>query len=370
MEEKYTSIYLVENCYGDPNKVYVGKEKSHQKGKGRKKNHQKTYGSQTIFTFIDQCLGWDKINWKPLECFYISYFKFLGFDVLNDNEGGGGPSFHTQETCVKMSSVKRPGTSQKLKGRKRPDISHLLLGSSKSEITKLRISEGKKGNMCYNSPQRIEKITTSNKEHYKKGSNRNKIISNKLKGREKNIIKTLYQVNKKGEIIRVFTSRKHFKKELNININKNSKNLNTCKINGDVYYIIYSKDFNKDEFLKIINSPKEKRKSNKNINIENIRKEYIEGKDMNYLSNKYKCCRQYLNNICKDILRTRSEYQKLINRRSNVYDILVEDFIKLYKEGKTLKYITEFFNLKDAGTVKKRLIESGVYINKKFKNDK
>jgi len=91
---------------------------------------------------------------------------------------------------------------------------------------------------------------------------------------------------------------------------------------------------------------------------------------MNYLSNKYKCCRQYLNNICKDILRTRSEYQKLINRRSNVYDILVEDFIKLYKEGKTLKYITEFFNLKDAGTVKKRLIESGVYINKKFKNDK
>ena len=32
-----TYIYLVENCYGDPNKVYIGKTKN-----SRKTQHQKT----------------------------------------------------------------------------------------------------------------------------------------------------------------------------------------------------------------------------------------------------------------------------------------------------------------------------------------
>jgi hypothetical protein len=34
-----TKIYLVENCYGDPNKVYIGKTIN-----SRELNHKKTYG--------------------------------------------------------------------------------------------------------------------------------------------------------------------------------------------------------------------------------------------------------------------------------------------------------------------------------------
>lgn len=56
---KITKIYLVTNCYGDPNKVYVGKEKSPQIGK-RKYSHINTFGNQIKFNYIDEVIGWNK----------------------------------------------------------------------------------------------------------------------------------------------------------------------------------------------------------------------------------------------------------------------------------------------------------------------
>jgi len=97
-----TKIYLVTNCYGDPNKVYIGKEKSHKDLK-RENNHKRKFGKQIEFTFIDQVKGWKKEKWIPIESFYINYFKFLEFEVLNKNNGRGGPSFHTSETRKKLS---------------------------------------------------------------------------------------------------------------------------------------------------------------------------------------------------------------------------------------------------------------------------
>ena len=44
-----TKIYLVENCYGDLNKVYIGKTKN-----SRENNHKNTYGDQIIYTIIDE----------------------------------------------------------------------------------------------------------------------------------------------------------------------------------------------------------------------------------------------------------------------------------------------------------------------------
>lgn len=61
--EKKTKIYLVENCYGDSNKVYIGKEKSH-KSSSRKTEHTKNYGENIIFTYIDEVDGWNKIHIK------------------------------------------------------------------------------------------------------------------------------------------------------------------------------------------------------------------------------------------------------------------------------------------------------------------
>lgn len=92
-------IYLVTNCFGDPNKVYIGKTKN-----SRKTNHKKTYGTQIEYTYIDESSSLDRKDWEPLESFWIEYYKFLGFEVLNKNKGGGGPEKYTEEQKQKMKN--------------------------------------------------------------------------------------------------------------------------------------------------------------------------------------------------------------------------------------------------------------------------
>lgn len=100
-----TNIYLIENCYNDPNKVYIGKTKNN-----RLSNHKKTYGPQIIYNVIDSINSLDKKDWKPLECYWIHQFRQWGFEVLNVNEGGGGPSFQNPESNLKRSlkSIGKP----------------------------------------------------------------------------------------------------------------------------------------------------------------------------------------------------------------------------------------------------------------------
>jgi hypothetical protein len=122
-EIKVTKIYLVSNCYGNLNKVYIGKEKSHQI-KSREYSHRLIFGKQVQFDYIDQCSGWNRNDWQPLETFYIRYFRFLGFEVLNENEGGGGVEFHSEESKQKMRKPKPIGfgigVSIRLKGKAKP----------------------------------------------------------------------------------------------------------------------------------------------------------------------------------------------------------------------------------------------------------
>lgn len=97
-----TKIYLVTNCYNDPNKVYIGKTKN-----SRKSSHKKTYGENINYDYIDEIKSLNKKDWKPIEGFWIQYFKLLGFEVLNRNEdGGGGPSYYSEETKIKMGISK------------------------------------------------------------------------------------------------------------------------------------------------------------------------------------------------------------------------------------------------------------------------
>ena len=104
--EKFTQIYLVTNCYGDPNKVYIGKERSHQYNISKRHyNHKRTFGKHIGFSYIDKIDSWDKNKWCPLESFWISYFKFLGFDVQNKNNGGGGSNVVSEETKLKISNT-------------------------------------------------------------------------------------------------------------------------------------------------------------------------------------------------------------------------------------------------------------------------
>jgi len=101
--KEITKIYLVTNCYGDSNKVYIGKEKLPQNG-SRKNCHIKTYGKQIIFEYIDEIKGWDRQDWEPLECKWIQHYIDLGYEVLNKNKGGGGCQFATEEMKLKISN--------------------------------------------------------------------------------------------------------------------------------------------------------------------------------------------------------------------------------------------------------------------------
>jgi hypothetical protein len=162
---KNTKIYLVTNCYGDPNKVYIGKTKN-----SRKNNHYQTYGKDIVYTYIDEVDSLDRKHWKPLESYWIEQFRQWGFEVMNKNKGGGGLSFLTEEVKIKIGKgnlgKKKPGVtkhlkgksrnsmveetkikiSKALKGKKRPNISESKQGMKLTEDWKYKISESTKGN--------------------------------------------------------------------------------------------------------------------------------------------------------------------------------------------------------------------------------
>ena len=135
-----TKIYLVENCYGDPNKVYIGKTKT-----TREKDHKKTYGDQITYTYIDEINSLNREDWEPLESYWIEQFRQWGFEIQNKNNGGNGPEYQSIITKEKIS----------------------------------RSLQGIKWNI-----NRNQKISNSNKIHYIPGSDRNQKISSALSGRK------------------------------------------------------------------------------------------------------------------------------------------------------------------------------------------
>ena len=124
-----TYIYLVENCYGDPNKVYIGKTMS---PKHRYNGHKRKFGKKIIYTIIDQVCSLDRKDWKPLETYWIQQFKAWGFKTTNVKKiGGSGAECHSDLTKLKISSS--------LKGRKNT-WSKIL-----DKDTKVKISKALKG---------------------------------------------------------------------------------------------------------------------------------------------------------------------------------------------------------------------------------
>jgi hypothetical protein len=129
---KTVKIYLITNCFNDPNKVYIGKTKN-----CRKNDHKITYGNQIEYTIIDEINSLNRKYWEPLESYWIEQFRQWGFELMNiRKKGGSGCDFHTDETRNKMKGIlkptsggkgipkptsggkgiPKPGTSEKLKG--------------------------------------------------------------------------------------------------------------------------------------------------------------------------------------------------------------------------------------------------------------
>jgi len=96
-----TRIYLVTNCYEDPNKIYIGKEK-YPKTTKRLYNHRKRFGKNIYFGYIDEINSLSKLYWEPLETFWIEQFRQWGFDIQNKNNGGGGVITHNEISKQKI----------------------------------------------------------------------------------------------------------------------------------------------------------------------------------------------------------------------------------------------------------------------------
>jgi len=126
-----TYIYLIQNCYDDPNKVYIGKTKS-----SRKNAHKIKFGKNIMYNIIDQINSLDKQHWEPLESYWIEQFRQWGFILINKNKGGGGPITHSERTKEKMRANNQKSEEYKQKLRK-PKGPH-------SEETKQKMRKPKK----------------------------------------------------------------------------------------------------------------------------------------------------------------------------------------------------------------------------------
>jgi hypothetical protein len=98
-----TIIYYLHK--GDNIPFYIGKTIN---PKDRKYQHKNTFGKDTILEEIDEV---PTDNWLFWETFYISLFKSWGFNLQNQNDGGGGS----------IGGYKLPTVSLTHKGRKSPN---------------------------------------------------------------------------------------------------------------------------------------------------------------------------------------------------------------------------------------------------------
>lgn len=196
-------IYVVINCYGDLNKVYVGKTKN-----SREADHRKIYGNFIEYFYIDEVESLYHKDWEPLETYWIEQFRQWGFEIMNKRKkGGSGPDYQTSETRIKMSKPKpnsggrgipKPGTSEALRGKSRPDTRERFKGKNLSQehVSNLKLGHLKKDRTFYKSDIWL-----------------------------KNIKKPIFQYDIDGNFVREWSSIREASENLNINESSISQHL-------------------------------------------------------------------------------------------------------------------------------------------------
>jgi hypothetical protein len=122
----------VTNCYGDPNKVYIGKTIS-----SRKNPHQQSYGKNILYTEIDEISGVNKKDWELLETYWIQQFMAWGFEVVNKRKIGGSGSEGGHKMPVGFGDKVR----QRTLGRKNYWVIKGKKGRSKTPIIQFDLKD-------------------------------------------------------------------------------------------------------------------------------------------------------------------------------------------------------------------------------------
>jgi len=127
---------------------YIGKTKN---PKSREADWKREYGEDLKFFIIDEV---DNNEWKVWECYWIEQFKQWGFNLINQNKGGGGLEKHSDETIEKIR-LKKIGIKQnrtkirKDKGKKHKKTKGIKIGRPEgfvySDELKLHLSNKMKG---------------------------------------------------------------------------------------------------------------------------------------------------------------------------------------------------------------------------------
>jgi hypothetical protein len=130
-----TKIYLVSNINSDPNTVYIGKTKN-----TRKYNHKNIFGDNIKYDIIDEIKSLNRKDWEPLETKWIQHYRNLGYNVVNKNNGGGGPKSCNKETKQKIRN-KHLGIKHSEETKQK--MSKAKIGIPRSEETKQKMRKSK-----------------------------------------------------------------------------------------------------------------------------------------------------------------------------------------------------------------------------------
>lgn len=221
-----TKIYLITNIDYNPFKVYIGKTKN-----CRKNNHELNYGKQITYDYIDEINSLDYKDYGPLESFWINQFKVWGFEVVNNNEGGGGPSKWSDEL---LNSEENKLRIEKIKNNKeRADkISRATKGVPLTEERKEKLRGPrphlvgkKKRPLTQQEKDKISKALKGRDTYWIKGK---KLSKERIEQIKKFNSKPILQYDLQGNFIKEFISQIEASKELNIN----SCAINNCLRKG------------------------------------------------------------------------------------------------------------------------------------------
>lgn len=171
-----THIYYLEK---NDMPFYIGKTRNPIR---RKHKHYTKYGREIKLCLIDNCED-DEKTWKFWENYWIDQFKSWGFELVNQNKGGGGPSIYKEEYKLKMRKPRKEGTGQK--------ISKTLRERNHSK---------------YYTPEVREKMSNSLKGR-KSAPFSNQRKSNMRKGLIKSLGKKVLQYDLEGNFIQEFDSK-------------------------------------------------------------------------------------------------------------------------------------------------------------------